>query len=324
MLFTRKLKLVAGITVLVIFFGCISVKPPAEFDTLYQVPTEYASGNLKITYYGTTTLLLDDGETQLFFDCFFSRSSLLKTFFSKIKTDTATINKLFPGDYLKNLKGVFIAHSHYDHAMDIGYIHQLSKSTIYGSSSTLNIARGDKVPENYLVEFSAETSFTIGKFTIKVVPSIHSKPKWYNDDVGEVIDKPLAQPTKYRKYKEGGAFDFLITHGNKTILIRPSINYIPNQWEGVKADVVFAGISQMGKYSDVFLNSFYFETIQRLQPSLVIPFHHDNFFRPLDKDIRFLNGVPKGLRLLMEKTSQDSIHLGLLNYKGSMYLNTKE
>jgi len=302
--------------------GCVSVKPHKDFNKLYELPAEYKEGNLKITYYGTTTLLFDDGETQLFFDCFFSRSSLFKTFFSKISTDTATINKLFPQNYLSNLKGVFVAHSHYDHAMDVGYIHQLSNATIYGSTSTLNIARGAKVAENYLVDFTKTSSFTIGKFTIKVVPSIHSKPKWYNNDVGQEITQPLPQPAKYRKYKEGGAFDFLITHGTKTILIRPSINYIPNQWEGIHADVIFLGISQMGKYSNSFLSSFYYETVQRLNPTLVIPFHHDNFFRPLDKEVQFLNGVPKGLRFLMDKTTADSISLSLLNYQSNIYLKT--
>lgn len=48
--------------------------------------------------------------------------------------------------------------------------------------------------------------------------SIHSKAHWYNDDLGQTIDKPLRQPAGKNAYKEGGSFDFLITHKKKTYL----------------------------------------------------------------------------------------------------------
>ena len=255
-------------------------------------------------------------------DYFFSRRGMLETFFSKIYSDTGLIRSFFPNDSLSRLKGVFVAHSHYDHAMDIGYIHQLSKANIYGSSSTLNIARGSNVAEEHLFDFAKDSIYTIGKFKIQVVRSIHSIPKWYNNDVGEIIEKRLDQPAKYRDYKEGGAFDFLITHGSKKIIIRPSINYIHDQWKDVHADIIFLGISQMGKYTQEFLDSFYYENITQVKPSLVVPFHHDDFFIPITKEEKYLAGVPEGLDYLMERTYKDSIELKLIKYFHQIRLKT--
>lgn len=302
--------------------GCISVKPGTRFTAL-QKPLNDVNGNLKITYYGTTTLLFDDGETQLLFDCFFSRYSLLRTGMTKIKTNEKLINELFPGSSLKNLKAIFTAHSHYDHAMDVGYISNKTQATVYGSVSTLNIARGAGVGEERLADFAEMKRYVIGKFIIEVIPSRHSEPKWYNDDLGEAIDKPLKQPAGFRTYKEGGAFDFLIHHGTKTFLIRPSYSTVEGQWAGRRADYIFLGVTGMGDVSDEEKEKFYTENVTRLQPKVVIPVHHDDFFRPLSKPLRIIKSVPKGLDYLMQRTRQDSITLKMMDFKETLVVKTE-
>src|SRR5215475_4215517 len=73
-------------------------------------------GAVKVTFLGTTTLLFDDGETQLMTDGFFSRPSLLKVTTSKIQTDTRVVDAVLKRARVERLKALFVAHSHYDHA----------------------------------------------------------------------------------------------------------------------------------------------------------------------------------------------------------------
>ncbi len=49
---------------------------------------------MKITFFGTTTLLFDDGKDQIFFDCHFTRPSLFKYIFGSEGTDTALADRI--------------------------------------------------------------------------------------------------------------------------------------------------------------------------------------------------------------------------------------
>lgn len=304
------------------FYGCISVKPNNEIQSLLDKNVNEVNGNLKVTYYGVSTLLFDDGKTQILIDCFFSRYSLLRVGMSKIKTNQKQINALFLDGQLGNLKAVFTAHSHYDHAMDVGYISNKSGAVIYGSSSTLNIARGENVSEDKLIDFTKDSMFQIGRFLIEVIPSKHSVPKWYNDDLGEEIGKPLVQPVKFTKYKEGGAFDFLIHHGNKSILIRPSFSTIEGQWRNKQADYLFLGITGMDDVADSIKGKFYDENVTALKPKMLIPVHHDDFFRPIHKPQKILKSVIKSFDYLASKTKNDTITFKLMDYRQTILINT--
>jgi L-ascorbate metabolism protein UlaG (beta-lactamase superfamily) len=193
------------------------------------------------------------------------------------------------------LKAIFVSHTHHDHVMDVPYIANQCHATIYGSSSAMNVARGGDVPENQMVEFKANETYKVGDFTIKVIPSLHSKPTIINNDLGQTIDEPLRQPARLRDYKEGGSYDFYVEHQGKRYMIRPSFNYIKGQMDGYKADVLFLGVAGLQKADTETEKTFYAETIDKLEPKLVIPLHWDNFFSPLTKPII---GMPR----FVEKT----------------------
>src|SRR5689334_10779869 len=54
--------------------------------------------SVRVTFFGVSTLLIDDGETQILIDGFFSRYSMTKVLTSDISSDTAVINH-FISDY---------------------------------------------------------------------------------------------------------------------------------------------------------------------------------------------------------------------------------
>jgi hypothetical protein len=60
----------------------------------FDVPV--AAGALGVTFLGVTTLLLDDGDTAVLTDGFFSRPSLLKVGFARLSPDRTRIHAAMP------------------------------------------------------------------------------------------------------------------------------------------------------------------------------------------------------------------------------------
>ena len=238
---------------------------------------------MKVTFFGTTTLLFDDGRDQILFDCHFTRPSLMKYISGSEGTDTALADELLRLHPMDRLKAMFISHTHHDHVMDAPYVANKTGAVIYGSSSAMNVAKGGNVPEEQMIEFKAGETYTVADYRIKVITSLHSKPTILNNDLGETIDAPLMQPAKLRDYKEGGSFDFIVEHAGKTYIIRPSFNYIEGQLDGYHADVLFLGTAGLAKADEATEQKFFEETIEKVSPKLVIPLHWDNFFSRLDQ-----------------------------------------
>ena len=280
---------------------------------------------MKVTFFGTTTLLFDDGKDQILFDCHFTRPSL----FSYVKgkkcpTNTKLIDELIRAHKIDRLRAIFISHTHHDHVMDMPYVANLTGADVYGSSSALNVARGGGVPEERLTLFgtpeedaielaksggmrpatSETAAFTVGDYRITVIPSLHSKPTALNNDLGQTIDEPLVQPAGLREYKEGGSFDFLVEAQGKSYLIRPSFNYVKSQLDDIRADVLFLGIAGLAKADARTETKFFAETAAKVQPRLIIPLHWDNFFSPLDKPVKDMPGFVENTKLAFFRLSR--------------------
>ena len=239
--------------------------------------------NMKVTFFGTTTLLFDDGRDQILFDCHFTRPSLFSYFFAKASINTKLADSIIEKYGINRLRAIFVSHSHHDHVLDAPYVSNATGAIIYGTASTLNVGRGAFVPAERLIEFHPDETYDAGDFRVTVLASKHSKMLPFVDDVGETIDQPLKQPAYCRQYKEGGSYDFLVEHEGKKILIRPSFSYVKGELDHIQADVLFLGIAGLDKEDEETERIFYDETIEKVKPELVIPLHWDNFFKPLEK-----------------------------------------
>lgn len=250
---------------------------------------------MKITYFGTTTLLFDDGKDQILFDAHLTRPSLFRYIFSSAETDHDLVDEKIREHHIDRLRAIFVSHTHHDHVMDAPFIAKRCDALIYGSSSAMNVAKGSDVPDSMLIEFKANETYEVGDFRITVIPSLHSKPTILNNDLGETIDEPLKQPARLRDYKEGGSYDFYVEAHGKKYMIRPSFNYIENQMAGYEADVLFLGTAGLAKADEETERKFFAETAGKLKPKLIIPLHWDNFFSSLRKPA-------KGMIPVVEKT----------------------
>ena len=102
---------------------------------------------MKVTFFGTTTLLFDDGRDQILFDAHLTRPSLPRYVFGRGETDRAMAEELIRLHGIDRLRAIVVSHSHHDHVMDAPYLALRCGAELYGSASTLNVARGGGVPE---------------------------------------------------------------------------------------------------------------------------------------------------------------------------------
>lgn len=245
--------------------------------------TERFGNGLKVTSLGVTSLLFDDGDTKLLFDGMVTRPNLLKIFFCKLDSKKELVEYLADRFHMEDLKGIFVSHTHYDHILDVPNFAKIAGADVYGSKSTLNVVYGNGVKKEKCHLFSHGSTFSIGDFKITVLKSIHSKPGFYNDDLGREVENPLKFPAKMKQMPEGGSYDFYIEHRGLKLLIRPSCNYIVDSLNDYPADVLFLGIGGLFKLSDEEKETFYQETVGKVKPSLVVPVHWDGFFAKLAK-----------------------------------------
>lgn len=244
---------------------------------LRDEPGEPVAGDVAITFFGVSTLLFDDGETQLLVDAFFSRpskSELLTT----MQSDPATVAAALEDFDLERLEAVFVAHSHIDHALDVAEVARRSSATTYGTPSTVNIGLGGGVDPSRLAIVEDGDSVQVGAFTVRIVSSPHSPPA-----VGEApaepetIDQPLEPPASSAEFAEGGNFSFVITRGGQTFVVVASANYRTGFLAGIDADVLFLGTARLGVADESFQERYLAETIGETSPEIVVPLHWDDF-----------------------------------------------
>ena len=154
-MFMRKRTLVLAVVVLFSAGACwmaygINAHPSLAPYRSYLLPaTNTNSPALRVVFLGVSTLLLDDGETAILTDGFFTRPRKLQLL-GKIEPDRELIGRLLERAGISRLAAVIAVHSHYDHAMDSPEVAQRTGALLIGSSSTANIGRGAGMAEDRL------------------------------------------------------------------------------------------------------------------------------------------------------------------------------
>lgn len=236
--------------------------------------------SLHATWFGTTALLLSDGEHSLFVDPFFTRPAgwLPLITNGRIAPDEPLIERSLRNAGVRKLDAVLVSHSHYDHAMDAAVVARLTGATLVGSASTANIGRGGGVPESHIWTVENFDPLVFGPFTVHFIPSRHAGATG-GRPTGE-IGEPLVPPARYLDYRQGGTYSLLIEHPLGTVLMHGSAGFIPGILKNYNADVVFLGVALIDDLP-VYLQ----EVVNVVKARRVIPVHWDDFTRPLSEPL---------------------------------------
>lgn len=265
------------------------------------------SGGLRARYFGVTTIQIDDGETAVMTDGFFSRPGPMQFFFSKIAPDPARIDTALKRGAVSKLAAILVAHSHYDHSMDSAAVAERTGALLVGSASTANIGRGHGLANDRIRIVKHGDTLKFGRFTIEIFESPHSPNPLYTGEITE----PLRPPVKGSAYKEGGNYAFLLRHDLGTILIQASANFAPGLFRNVRADAVFLGIAPLGKQTEIFVRDYWREVVKTTGAKLIIPIHWDDFMRPLDGGLLpmplLMDDFERGMQMLLKLAEADGV-----------------
>lgn len=241
-----------------------------------------ASDQVTVTWLGVSTLLFDDGETQLLIDGFFSRPSLGDIVLKRhVTNDAATINYAMNEFRMRRLAAIIPVHSHFDHAMDVGAIANRSSASVLGSDSTHAIARGAGVPEDQITPVTIGERYEFGGFGVTLLPSNHAPVGWSGSvPYAGTIDAPLSMPQAVNSMREGGSFTIIIDHAQGTTIVQGSAGFPDSALEDITADVVFLGVGGLETLGRDYVEQYWQMMVTATGARTVYPVHFDDFTRP--------------------------------------------
>ncbi len=254
----------------------------SEID--WQPYPEYESrpDAVTVTWLGVTTLLFDDGNTQVLIDGFFSRPSVADIVFSaKVQSNAARINQVLDEYQMRRLAAIIPVHSHFDHAMDIGAIANRSSASIIGSETTANIARGAGVPEDQIVIAESGSVYSFGDFSVRIIDSNHAPLGWgASVPYSGTIDAPLELPAPVSAWREGKSYSIVIMHPQGTTIVQGSAGFRPGALDDVVADVVMLGVFGLENFGRDYTEKLWLSLVTSTGAKRVIPIHFDDYTRP--------------------------------------------
>lgn len=251
--------------------------------------TPEAAADFAVTFLGVASLLLDDGETAVMTDGFFSRPSLPKLLLRPIAPDGSRIDsalgRLGFGSTGRPLAAVMPVHTHFDHVMDSAVVASRTGAVLVGGESSANVGRGGGLAPEQIAVVTPGTAMTFGGFTVTHLESSHCPP----DRFPGTIDEPVVPPVRTAAYKCGEAWSILVAHrSGRTALLQGSAGFVPGALAGRQADVAYLGIGQLGVMDEGYIRSYWAETVTAVGARRVVLTHWDDFFRGLDEPLRAL------------------------------------
>jgi L-ascorbate metabolism protein UlaG (beta-lactamase superfamily) len=274
----------------------------------FDVPA--AERPTSVTFLGVATLLIDDGQTQLLTDGFFSRPGLLTVGLRSIAPDRGRIEGCLARAGADRVAMVAPVHSHYDHALDSAVVAELTGALLVGGESTACIGRGGNLLGDRIRVVASGDSVDVGGFSLTFIASEHCPP----DRFPGAVTEPVVPPAKAAAYKCGEAWSILVEHASgQRLLVQGSAGYVEGALAGRHADVAYLGIGQLGKQDADYMRAYWEHTVRAVGARRVVLIHWDDFFRPLDQPLRALpylgDDLDATMRVLVPLAEEDGVGL---------------
>jgi L-ascorbate metabolism protein UlaG (beta-lactamase superfamily) len=284
-----------------------------DYAGYFDQPAATAASPLTVTWAGVTTLLVDDGESALMTDGFFSRPGLLTVGTRALSPSQPRIDGCLARLGVDRLEAVLPVHTHFDHAMDSAVVADRTGAAIVGGTSAAQIGRGGGLPDDRVVVVTPGSPLSFGSFDVTLVEGHHCPP----DRFPGPITAPVVPPVKAAAYQCGEAWSILIHHRptDRRLLIVGSAGYVPGALAGHRADVVYLGIGQLGLQPESYFVEYWAEAVRAVGARRVVLIHWDDFFRPLTAPLRALpyagDDLDVSMRVLSRLAREDGLPLHL-------------
>ncbi|MFG1931656.1 MBL fold metallo-hydrolase [Mycobacterium sp. NPDC048908] len=272
-----------------------------KYANAFDAPAARSDAPLTVTWAGVTTLLIDDGQSAVMTDGFFSRPSLLRVGLTRLSPSTPRIDGCLSRLGVRRLEAVMPVHTHFDHAMDSAVVAEATNAAVVGGTSAVAVGRGAGLPDDRLVAVTPGDPTTLGAYDVTLIEGEHCPP----DRFPGVICQPVVPPVKASAYKCGEAWSTLVHHrpSDRRLLIVGSAGFVRGALAGQRAEVVYLGIGQLGLQPEQYLIDYWTETVRTVGARRVVLIHWDDFFRPLHKPLRALPYAADDLDVSMQVLS---------------------
>jgi L-ascorbate metabolism protein UlaG (beta-lactamase superfamily) len=277
----------------------------SELGWPVATPAEDTAGQVTVTWLGITTLLFDDGTTQILTDGTFTRLGAFDIASQRrIYSDVAAINHGLADFRVNRLAAVIPLHAHFDHAMDSGLVANRTSAIVLGSESAANVARGAEVPVSQYQILADGESRQFGDFTITLLESAHAPIGMLDEPwFAGAITEPLEQPASVSSWKAGVCWTVIIAHPQVTALVQGSAGFVGGKLEGVNADVALLSVAGLAGAGRPYTERYWAETVARTGAARVFPLHFDDYTQPFGEIAllpEMLDDVPAAARWMNE------------------------
>ena len=258
----------------------------ADYAGYFDAPDARDGAPLTITWAGVTTLLIDDGDSALMTDGFFSRPSLAEVGLRSLSPSAPRVEGSLARLGVRHLAAVMPVHTHFDHAMDTALVAERTGAKVVGGTSARQIGRGHGLPDDRLVVTTPGEPIALGAYDVTLIAGAHCPP----DRFPGLITEPVTPPVRASAYKCGEAWSTVVHHrpsGRRAVIVG-SAGFVPGALAGQRADVVYLGVGQLGVQPEQYLVDYWTEVVRTVGARRVVLIHWDDFFRPLDKPLRAL------------------------------------
>lgn len=237
---------------------------------------------MTLKWLGTAGFEVETSNKRILIDPFFTRTPLKQLAFRTLRPSIEEIKKYIPD----SADAIIVGHSHYDHALDVPEIAKLTGATVIGSSSTANLMRSSGLDESKIKTVTGGDVVEIGSMRIKFHSSVHSRIFFGRVPSPGEISPQKKLPMRGKDYRCGEVFGIEIETDSKTLFHQGSADLVEKNYGTAYADVLLMGISGR-QFSDRYIP----RMLEVLKPTTVIVHHFDNFFRPLDKPMKYVPRV---------------------------------
>lgn len=240
---------------------------------------------MNLTWLGTAGFRIETGDHAFLIDPYFTRNP-----------ESSPVQNLRP-DQLEPAGQIFISHGHFDHLSDVPIAAEITGAIVYCDPVAADsLMKKGLSPERIHIVSQNGADFNFGVYQARAFYSRHVR-----------FDVPLVLRTLARvgtrfldlrptltEYPAGQVLSWRFTLEGRTMHHFGSAGATPHELERLKkmeTDILLLPLQGHTNICQIALNY-----VRAMQPKLVIPHHHDDFFPPISQNVDispFISGVEK-------------------------------
>lgn len=266
-----------------------------------------------VRWMGTAHVELRSGNDVLLLDPYCSRPDKREVFFRPLRPRMDRIRSYVEG-IQGTVRAIAVGHTHFDHALDIPETARLTGAAVLGSASLDTLLTLSGLPGRVTV-CSPHKPYALGNgMALTMIPSRHGLILSRLLLLEGEIDGGCALPLRFVRYRLGAMHAIMAEMGGTTFLHVGSAGFSEDALKNIRCDVLFlcvSGWKNTPGYPE--------QLLEMVQPSCVVPIHHDDFTLPLmeGRPARILKSADLGNFMMRLRTCRPGMEVRLLEPLGT-------